>query len=448
MNDQQRTQAIGAQETQQLGAAQPGQPAMSRADYERAFQQTYGDPHARHAQHTRDDYITNDASQGVTFGATSVMPQQRIADAASPYQPYGQPTANSAQYAQWADQQRQDNEFNMNRGRKKHTGRNILIVLLVIVLGIGLGAGAFLLHIDRIIGLGNDRDGVMAALRGQTAGEPYYVLLIGNDSREGVQGSDAEWAEKEEDGSDGLADVIMLARIDEKNKQVTLLSVPRDTPWQSEDGSWGKINSELLKGKPALINAVSQLTGVPISHYAEIHMSGFMDLVDLVGGVDVDVPHVIDYHEALTSQEVHIDAGRQHLNGLEAEVFAREREGYDDFQDMNRQSNVRAIAKDIFDKIVAMPPWKLPGTITACAECVTTDMSSAQLVLLMAAVGSPDMYSGTGPYDGEQNPYVGDLWLCYVNEQGWARVMDVVKRGDDPSEVSYEGDEVYQAGSR
>ena len=436
---------------------------MTREEYERAYKDAFGTP--RHARTTGE--LPYGDSRSAPFGSTQVLPSQsqpvygqqvsygyqRPESAASPYQPYGMPTANSQQYDQWANQQRPGNEFNMQRGKKKGCKRPIiiiLVILLIIVLGVGIGAFLFLGHIDKIIGLGKNKDDVNLALVDRAAGEPYYVLLIGNDSREGMSTSDAEWAGKAADGSDGQADVMILARIDEPNHKVTLLTIPRDTPWQSEDGSWGKLKDVFRdKGAGALIKAVSQLTGVPVSHYAEIHMSGFINLVDAVGGIDIDVPITIDYHEALTNEQVHIDAGYQHLNGVQAEVFARERNTYETDLDMNRQNNVRNIVKSIYDKVKQKPAWELPGVVTACAECVTTDMNSVELVAMIAALGgNPEMLSGTGPYAGDENPNANNQWLCFVDEEGWARVMDVVKSGGDPSTVSYEGDDVYAAGSR
>ena len=400
-----------------------------------------------------DRFGASAGQQGVTFGATQVIPQSNYAQSPqSAYQPYGQPTAHSAAYDQWANQT-PGKDFDMNRGKKKGCKRPViivLIVLLVILLGLGIGAFLFLGHLDSIMGLGSRDSSVKMALSEPRTGEPYYVLLLVSDSREGAAGSDAEWAEKQADGSDGQSDVMILARIDEKNKLVTLLTIPRDTPWQFPDGHWGKLNQVYEhEGADGAIKAVSEVTGAPISHYAEIHLSGFMNLVDTVGGITVDVPVAIDYHEALTSEEVHLDPGVQRLNGVQAEVFAREREAYGDDQEMKRQSNVRTIVEAIFKEAKSKPVNELPGIITECAKCVTTEITSGEMIFIMSALGGdPTIYSGTGPYAGDINPYADEAWMCFVDPEGWERVMGVVNNGGDPSEVSYEGDAVYIAGSR
>lgn len=440
------TNAHDAQRTVQMPqSAQASQASQSgREAYEQAYKQAYSQ-----GQQSPQRQVNQQQTSAYRQQPTRQQPIQRPATAASAYQPYGQPTANSQAYEQWASDQ-YNREFDMNRGKKsgcRKAATVIGVVLLVLILGVGIGAFAYLNHINGLIGLGKDKEDIEFALSDQDGVKPYYVLLIGSDSREGYEGSDANWAKKEQDGSDGQADVMILARVDETNKQVTLLSIPRDTPWQI-DGKWSKLNNVYMtQGVPATISAVSELTGVPISHYAEIHMSEFIQLVDVVGGITVDVPTTISYHEALTNEPMTIEAGTQHLNGAEAEVWVRERDSYQSAADMNRQSKVRTVVFEILKEIKNKPVWELPSIISECAACVTTDLSSTDLLGMLNAIGSnPTMYSGTGPYEGAENPHAGNLWLCYQDSEGWDRVMNVVDSGGDPSTVSYDGDATSVAG--
>ncbi|MBQ2681794.1 MAG: LCP family protein [Eggerthellaceae bacterium] len=416
---------------------------MDRAAYEQAYRQAYGQQRPASAQQDHQYH----------HQPTRQQPQvQRPVAATNAYQPYGQSTADSHLYDQWANAQN-GREFDMNRGKKKSGFRKVVItlcvILLVLLLGVGIGAFLYLNHINSIISPGDDREDIEFALSDQQGTKPYYVLLLGSDSREGVIGSDADWAGKEQDGSDGLADVMVLVRIDEVNKQVTLLSIPRDTPWQREDGSWAKLNYAYREGGvSSSIKAVSELAGVPISHVAEIHMSEFMDLVDLVGGITVEVPSRIDYHEALTNEHIIIEEGVQHLNGAEAEVFVRERASLGDSQEMKRQAKVRVVIMAILSEIKEKPAWELPSLLAECASCVTTDLNATDLLAIYSELGSDALvYSGTGPYDGDYNPNVGNEWLCFQDSEGWARVMGVVDSGGDPSTVSYVGDKATVAGA-
>ena len=105
----------------------------------------------------------------------------------------------------------------------------------------------------------------------------FYALIVGSDAREGVYGA--------------RGDVMMLCRIDQVAGTVHLISIPRDTMIDTGGGNIEKINATFAIGGAAFaVRAVSQLAGVPISHYVEVDFNGLVRVVDLVGGVWVDIP--------------------------------------------------------------------------------------------------------------------------------------------------------------
>ncbi len=76
------------------------------------------------------------------------------------------------------------------------------------------------------------------------------------------------------------------------SKKVTLVSLHRDTMVDMGEYGVNKLNAAHVFGGPALsVQTVSKLAGVDISHYAEINFDGFRDIVDALGGIEVDVPH-------------------------------------------------------------------------------------------------------------------------------------------------------------
>ena len=341
-----------------------------------------------------------------------------------------------------------------SRGKKKPTKhkvlKRVLIALLAIVAIAAVAAGIYLFKLNEALAYDDKEMGakVAQAVTAPKPDEPYYILLIGSDSREGAEGSDAKWAGVNQDGSDAHADVMMLARIDEKNKQLSLLTIPRDTPWLFSDGKYGKLNyTYTMDRAPGAVKAVEQIAGVPISHVVEIRMSGLMQLVDTLGGITVDVPVQIDYHEALTSQEVSIAPGVQKLNGMQTEVFARERLAYKD-GDKSRQGVVRQIVEAILSEIKSKPIWEMPKVLLSCATCVDTDRNAIEVLRIIMRLGrDAKIYQGTAPWAGAQNPNAGNQWLCFQDPEGWQRVMEVFVAGGDPSTVSYEGDSTTVAGS-
>ena len=276
-------------------------------------------------------------------------------------------------------------------------------------------------------------DTIQNSLTPAEAGKPYYILLLGSDSREGSGTSD----KLDMMGDNQRSDVMVLVRIDPEKNQLTLVSIPRDTRW-NHDGITQKINEAYNVGRAQLATEViSNLVGVPISHVVEIKFSGLEGLVDSLGGVDVDVPVEISFKDALTGETVTVPEGHQHLNGKQAQIFARVRKAYSG-QEATRQSNVRQLGSAILDSIRQRPVTEWPELGLKLADCVGSDMRFNDFVDLMKGLsenGELTIYSGTGPTAGDIDENVDGLWLCYDDPEGWARVMEVVDAGEDPAEV-------------
>ena len=217
-------------------------------------------------------------------------------------------------------------------------------------------------------------------------------------------------------------------------RKVTLLSIPRDTPWKAADGSYIKINETYNSdGVAGTVKAVSELTGAKISHYVEVHISGLEAVVDLLGGITVDVP--IKLTEWTTDdQKITLEPGEQTLTGKQAQVFARSRHSYKTEQDVHRQDAVRQLLIAIIKKTLDRPATEIPGVVLKEASYIDTDLKSGDIVSLAMgfAGGEMTVYTGTGPTDGAINPLGNDQWMCFENPEGWAKVMKVVDAGDNP----------------
>ena len=332
----------------------------------------------------------------------------------------------------------------LQQRRRKRKHRKILmivgIVLAVLLVGSGTAFGIYTTMLNDKLAIDDkaQAEAVSDALVPAEVNQPFYALLIGSDSREGSGTS----SRADESGDNERSDVIILVRVDAPNRQITMVSIPRDTPLHLDDGSVVKINEAYnIGGAAYTIEAVSELTGVPISHYGEVHFSELQTLVDNLGGVTVDVPIELSYKDALTGETVTIQPGEQTLDGQQAQIFARARHEYGTDQDANRQNSVRKLAEAIVKQILSRPVYELPGAVMSAAECVGTDMRSSDLIALATAfaTGSGDitMYNGSGPSDGDINNAANGLWLCYENPDGWQKLMDVVNAGGDPSTVDY-----------
>jgi LCP family protein required for cell wall assembly len=161
-------------------------------------------------------------------------------------------------------------------------------------------------------------------------GPAENFLLVGSDSREGVDVGDPENASigDEAEVSGQRSDTIMILRR-EKNGGASLLSLPRDlwVPIAGTDHS-AKINSAYNEGPQRLVRTVTQALGVPIHHYVEVDFNGFTRLVDEIGGVQI----CVDYPAQDENTGLRLNPGCQVLDGTQGLAYARSRH-YEEFVD-------------------------------------------------------------------------------------------------------------------
>jgi LCP family protein required for cell wall assembly len=148
-------------------------------------------------------------------------------------------------------------------------------------------------------------------------------LLVGSDSREGVDDSSTDANVIGDAGSVGgrRSDTIMVLR-QERNGGASLMSIPRDL-WVEIAGTGRsqRINTAYNDGPERLAATVSESLGIPIHHYVEVDFLGFKDIIDRLGGVEVCVGYAArDTHSGLS-----LNAGCQVLDGVQALAFARSR---------------------------------------------------------------------------------------------------------------------------
>lgn len=319
--------------------------------------------------------------------------------------------------------------------KRRRTIKRVLIGIGCFILALVLAGGAYALwFMNSLDSELSPDDETMSKLNEvlvpAASGEPFYLLLLGSDSREGSW----SWTHAER-GDNERADVIILTRVDPRNKKLTLLSIPRDTPHKKADGTYEKINETYnTDGASGTVKAVAELTGANISHYAEVHISGLEAVVDLLGGVEVDVPIELSY-KTTDNVPITIKPGKQTLNGQEAQIFARARHEYESEQDVHRQDAVRQLLIAIINKTLNRPITQIPDTVLKEASYIDTDMRSGDIVGLanaFAGSGSMTVYTGTGPTDGDINPLADDQWMCFLNPDGWKKIIGVVEEGKNP----------------
>lgn len=309
------------------------------------------------------------------------------------------------------------------RARQRRRGKRVRNVALVALVGLLVWAGtAAGMWLSNIAGrLNNNQiitsDLLTTLLDTNETKEPFYMLLLGTDGRPG------------EDSY--RADSIVLARIDATNKQVTLISIPRDTKIEY-NGETMKINAaHAYDGAEGMVKAVNELCGVEISHYAEINFEGMQQLVDALGGVEVNVPDKIDDPKA---GDFVIEPGLQVLNGEQALAFCRSRAFVDgDYTRMRHQRIfLAALANTILNK---MDVSNLVSIIDSLSNMVVTDMSIQDIVSLVNAMRGMDtdnIWTANVPSWAGDDTYIDGQSYVFVHEDSLEEMMERVDAGEDP----------------
>lgn len=162
------------------------------------------------------------------------------------------------------------------------------------------------------------------------AGEPSNWLLVGTDSRDGIDADDPNsgvfiGGDPSELPTGKRTDTMIIARVDPGGQTIDLLSIPRDLHVPiAGTGSSARINTafNVENGEQRLVDTIEGYFGFEINHYAEVNFVGFQDVVDELGGVPIwfDRP-MRDFNSGLDVP----NAGCRVLDGFEALAFARSR---------------------------------------------------------------------------------------------------------------------------
>lgn len=219
--------------------------------------------------------------------------------------------------------------------------------------------------------------------------DPFTILLMGVDSE--IDGLNAN--------ASFNGDTLMLITFNPKTLNATMFSIPRDTyvPIACNNNRYAKINSSAAYGTSCVIDTVEQLTDITIDYYVKINFKGVVDLVDALGGIEVDIEKPdFNYNHGINcggkfceqnsdrntsaSGMIYLDPGLQTINGEEALAYSRCRHLYlqsDIDRNKHQQQVVEAIAKKAANLENLTNFEKILNSIT---KNITTNMSSKQIL--------------------------------------------------------------------
>ncbi len=313
-----------------------------------------------------------------------------------------------------------------------------------------MGAGVMAWGLDKFQGITSlPLPGVVEAAE---AGEPQNWLLVGTDSREGIDpnspGAGVFLGEGAPEGK--RTDTMIVARMDPASGRIDLLSIPRDLYVPLDGGGEGRINSSFNGegGEARLVNTIEANFGIDINHYAEVNFVGFQDIVEGLGGV----PIWFDYPMRDAGSGLDIpNAGCQILDGFQALAFTRGRhveyfsdgawhtDGTGDLGRSSRQQYfIRRVADTTLKKINITELGTLNNVLDIAGANLTID-GGAEIGSLLA------LAKGFGTVSGDQ--IIGHALPVYDFrtaddaavlglEADLAEPILAIFRGEDPTAIA------------
>ena len=222
-----------------------------------------------------------------------------------------------------------------------------------------------------------------------------FILLAGSDSRKDSYAA-------------GLADSIRLVRVDFVEPRIQLLPFPRDLYVEIpaiEDKSGithGKLNQAYLYGNsyynyfdgpgegPGLLAlTLEQNFGAQVDHYMAVNIQSLVRIVDKLGGIDIDLPYVIDGRvPGSKDPNLYFVAGEQHLDGYRTMLLARLRpEG-----DLQRIEVQNLILQALTEKLFSLSALReFPALIESLRDSVQTDLGPVEVGKLLCLSAMLDL---------------------------------------------------------
>lgn len=321
--------------------------------------------------------------------------------------------------------------------RRQHIAARVLCVLMALLVALA----AVLLYTG--IGEGSlSTNGVHDSTETVKPNKPFYVLIIGSDSRKGTALYTGD--EKDHAQVDQHADVITLMRVDPKKYRVTLVTVPSNTLMKNKSANApdnGVLADTLLSDDPEeVVSAVEGLTGVNIPYYMEVSFTGFEEVVDSLETVNVDVDTLIRSQDPISAKNVEVKPGKnRELYASGALAFARAWDEYPAKQDAHRQHNVRALEKSIIHKVLQCDEGTAAHLGDVLSDNVRTNMDASLIRSLTKKFAHGDsakvkVYDCSGPNKTASK----NTDVVKRDTKTWKQLMYVVDRGHNPKKVTYQ----------
>lgn len=276
-----------------------------------------------------------------------------------------------------------------NTGRKKkgHAGLIVLLVLLI------LAAAAGLFVLVMLGRMGHETISGLTFNGGVSHSGYKNYVLYGVDARDNSLTRDCH------------SDTIMICSLNKRTKEVRLVSVYRDTYLDNTNGEYRKATECYFFGGPERsISMLNKNLDLDITDYISVNFGAVVTLIDLLGGIDLDISQEeMEYINGYCVENQQVTGvsytpltewGPVHLDGIQALAYCRIRytEGWD-YKRTERQRTVLTLA---YQKAKQQGPGALVSIANAMLPEISTSMNPAEIISLVSAIGSYSLGDESG----------------------------------------------------
>ncbi|GGD71190.1 hypothetical protein GCM10010911_31360 [Paenibacillus nasutitermitis] len=294
--------------------------------------------------------------------------------------------------------------------------RRIMIVILLAL--VAVAGYLYWLYKDTLGSITTDAEpGIEVPAEESVKVKPVTFMLLGFDTREATGSLNT--------------DVMMIASFNPTSKSATVVSIPRDSQINVDGYKIRKANGYYAaflssakkeglaqkeaekKAKQGMRKMFGEFLGIPIDYTATINFKGFADVVDALGGVEVDVDIDMRYVDKADGTNINLSKGVQVLDGKKALDFVRYRKsnnGKNMSSDFERNQRQSLVLGEIADKMKSFSGvTRIGGVIKAVGNNMRMDVPSNEVENMMTT------YFGIGRSDIEFIPLEGEWRSPYVH---------------------------------
>lgn len=320
--------------------------------------------------------------------------------------------------------------------KKKKLRKFILTPLILLLLVGGTYASSLYLKAEQVVNSSFESlDGseLSAAVVDKTV-KNISVLFIGIDDSETRTSMGAT-----------RSDALILATYNKEANSIKLVSIPRDSyVYVPETEEYTKINhAYAYGGAKATVETVENLLDIDVDYYVRMNFYAFIDIVDALGGVTIDVPYDLTEMDSSDMGTITLEAGTQKLDGEEALAFARTRKMDNDMERGKRQQQL--IEAIISKATSAQSLTKYSEVLEAIGDNMKTDLTFTQMKMYLSHFLTHTNLSVDSLQLEGNDSTIDDVYYYQLDEEKLAEMIDTLQAHLDGTLITEESETAAEA---